>query len=253
MPRMKNLAGGVILGLCLAVTARADEAADARALVERAVKAHGGGDRLDRDRASVQKAKGKYLGMGEAIPFTITVSFQRPDRLRVEMDLDFKGQNISVLQIIDHDKGWFSLNGEVQEMPKVAIEIAHEQIQVREAVRLTPLLRDKAFKLSPLGEVRVGDRPAVGVHVERQGRRDVNLFFDKETGLLIKSESRARDVMNPDQEFTSEEVFEDFRKIDGALVPHKVTIKRDGKVFLESELTEIKGFDRLDDALFAKP
>jgi hypothetical protein len=59
--------------------------------------------------------------------------------------------------------------------------------------------------------------------------------------------------MNPDQEFTSEEVFEDFRKIDGALVPHKVTIKRDGKVFLESELTEIQGFDRLDDALFAKP
>ncbi len=114
-------------------------------------------------------------------------------------------------------------------------------------------MRDKAFKLSPLGEVKVDGRAALGVHVEREGRRDLNLFFDKENGLLLKLEGRSTDPMNPSQEFTGETYHGGYRKIDGVMVPFKTTVKRDGKLYVEVETTEASVAPKLDDSLFAKP
>ena len=83
-------------------------------------------------------------------------------------------------------------------------------------------------KLELLGEMKVGDKPALGVRVEVKGYRGVSLFFDKETHLLVKSESRGKDVIGGGEEFTNEKLYSDYKKI-GEVSAHWVAIKRDSE------------------------
>jgi hypothetical protein len=233
------LSGGVL---------RADDAAGAKATIEKAIQAQGGADVLKKFTALTIKAKGTFYGMGDGIEYTSESSIQDPDKFRVEV----KAGDFKFVQIINGDKGWAVTGDNSQEMDKDQLEEAKESLYAHHVERLVPLLGE-GYKLSSLGDVKVGDRAAVGVRVERKGHRDISLFFDKESHLLIKVERRAKDVMAGGQEYTAETLYSDYKKVDGLQVPHKETIKRDGKRYIEQEVTEAKPAEKLDDNTFAKP
>jgi hypothetical protein len=231
---------------------RADEQSEMQAVIEKAIKAHGGAEALTGSPAITIKASGKYYGMGEGLPYTMTIYAQQPDKTRVEIDVEVMGKTFRVLQVFNGDKGWTGFDGNYMELSKEAIAVIREQRYEQEVTRLAPL-RDKAYQLSSLGEAKVEGKPAVGVLVKRQGHKDVNLYFDKENGLLLKSETRARDVANPDAEFTQETFYGDYRKIAGRMAAHKSIAKRDGKLFLENEISSFMPVTEHDNSLFAKP
>lgn len=84
------------------------------------------------------------------------------------------------------------------------------------AVRLaqTPVrLKYKSFGLSPLGEVKVGTSEAIGLRIIHKGHPDVCLFFDKKTGLPLKSEVRIQEWKG--QEASYEFFFMDYKDFDG--------------------------------------
>jgi hypothetical protein len=112
-------------------------------------------------------------------------------------------------------------------------------------------LKDKAFTLAPLGEVNIDKRPALGVRVSSKGHRDVSLYFDKRTALLAKTEARVKD--DDGQEVTEETYSSDYQEVQGTKQAMKFTIKRDGKPYLEGEVTEYKLSESLDESMFAKP
>ncbi len=243
---------GIVGLMTLVIPVRADDDAMLREIVTKAIKAHGGVDNLTKFKASVSKEKGKYYGMGEGIDFTSESSLQLPDRFRVEVKAKAGDDNFVFIQVINGKKGWVKLGENTEEMNKDQLAEAKEEMNVANIAQLV-CLNDKDYKLSPLGDVKVGDTPAVGVRVERKGYRDVSLFFDKEKGLLLKSETRGKDVMHGGEEFTSTTRYEDYKKVEGVMIAHKVTIKRDGKPFVEQEVTEVKVSEKLDDSVFEKP
>src|SRR5262249_6516414 len=53
-------------------------------------------------------------------------------------------------------------------------------------------LREPGFTLALAGEEKVGEGPAVGIRVVSKGHREVTLFFDRDTHLLVKSETRGK-------------------------------------------------------------
>jgi hypothetical protein len=113
-------------------------------------------------------------------------------------------------------------------------------------------LRDPDVTLTPTGEVKIGTKAAVGVRVTQKGYRDVNLYFDKVKGLLLKSETRGKDPMSGEG-FTEAKLYDDYKKIDGLMVAHKVEVTRDGKPHAETELTGVTFSEKFPDATFAKP
>ena len=126
-----------------------------------------------------------------------------------------------------------------------------EELHVEYVQTLVPLLKDKAYTLNALGEIKIHDRPAVGIRVTSKGHKDVNLYFDKATGLLTKSERRA---LNDNKMEVSEETFYgDYKDVDGVKVPMKVVVHHDGKKYVEMEITEQRFLDQLDDSEFARP
>src|SRR5262249_32887432 len=149
---------------------------------------------------------------------------------------EVKGMKIQFLMAVNGDKGWSKADGAVLDMDAETLAEEKAGLYASWVAGLWPLLKDSAFQLAPLGEGKVGDRNVVGVKVSRKDRRDVSLFFDKESGLLLKSEVRAKDVMGAGNEFTQETLYGDYQETEGVKSPRKVTINRDGKPFVEIEV-----------------
>jgi hypothetical protein len=80
----------------------------------------------------------------------------------------------------------------------------------------------------------------------------VNVYFDKETGLLAKMEYQTIDASNG-KEINEERIVKEYMKNkDGIMVPKKIVLKQDGKAFAETETVEMKFLESLDDSEFKK-
>jgi hypothetical protein len=118
--------------------------------------------------------------------------------------------------------------------------------------RLGNLLTDSSVQLSLLGESKVEDRAALGVKIASKGHREMNLYFDKESGLLAKVQLRKNDPQTG-QEVDEERIIKEYQDFDGQKAAKKVLINHDGKKYLEMEVIEIKYPDDIDDSEFQKP
>jgi outer membrane lipoprotein-sorting protein len=244
------LAAGVIVAISGLV--RADEQADAKAIVDKAIKAQGGAEKLAKAKAASSKSKGKFYGFGDAIDYTLESSTQPPDKLRNEIQGEAMGNKFSFIQVIQGDKGWNSANGTTEELSEEQLKEGKENLYANWVALLHPIT-GKDFKLAPLAEVKVGDKEAVGVKVSSKGHRDISLFFDKKTGMLLKRETTVKDLMAGGSEVAEEVLYLEFKEKDGIQYASKVTINRDGKKYIESEITDYKPAEKLDDKVFDKP
>jgi hypothetical protein len=248
--------------LCLAVallpatcaTALADEQADLKAVIEKAIKAAGGDEKLAKFTAQTFKGKGKWYGMGDGIDYTGTWDVQRPDKMRVQIEVSAGGMSFTFIRVVNGNKVWSKLNDTTTTVEdKDEIAEAKEANYVGWVATLRPLLKEKDFTLTALDEIKVDGKPAVGVHVFHKDHRDVNLYFDKDKGLLVKAESMVKDFMDGGKEFKQETLYGDHKEVNGLQLPMKLVINRDGKKYIDVEVTEIEPKEKLDNSLFDKP
>ena len=246
--------GSVSLALCLVLVVgrslRADDQADMKKLLAKAIEAAGGEKKLAKYQAATLKMKGT-AHLGVAIPFTTEWALQYPNQHKMTVEAKVGDDTYTQVVIINKDKGWIKENtADAKPLDKDTLAEKKEQLYVLSIMALVPL-KDKSFKLAPVGELKIGDHDAVGMKISRKGHRDVNLYFDKKTHRLVKSEASVKDMDN--KEVTEETTFSEFKKTDGVLYPSKMKIKRDGKKFADVEVTEYKLEEKLDDSEFAKP
>ena len=245
---MRKIAGVVgvvcVSGIIIfSVRGNKDEDAKMREIVARAIKAHGG-DNLEKLKGSIAKTRGKLLDLD----YTSETELQLPDRLRTVAESKLG----KFVQVLNADKGWIKLGDLGRECVKEEMDELREQLNARQISRLS-VLTDSEYKLSPLGEEKIDDRTVIGVRVEHKGFRDISLYFDKETNLLVKMETRIKDPLRGGEEIAAETLYNDYKNVDGVMTAHKVTIKWDGKVYIEDEVTEMKYSEKIDDSVFEKP
>ena len=77
----------------------------------------------------------------------------------------------------------------------------------------------------------------------------VKLYFDKESGLLVRTEQLLDDGNG--KEIRQETAYIGFRDLGGYKRPVKMVAFREGKKVMEAELVEVKYFDKFEDAIFA--
>jgi hypothetical protein len=225
-----------------------------REIIDKAIKAHGGAEALDKFKAVTFKVKGTSYAVGDGVPYTGDFSIQGAEQMRMDLVITFMGQELKFVQVVNRNKGWRINPGsdKTEALGKGQLEEQREQMYAGSLAHLSPL-RDKAFKLSALGEAQVAGRPAVGVRVERQGKRPVNLFFDKTSGLLVKSEYTVKDEMAGDREVMQEVLYKDYKTFAGTKQATRVNFNRDGKRYSEGEVTAFERHESLDDSAFAEP
>jgi hypothetical protein len=231
---------------------RADDTSNAKALIEKAIKATGSLDKLVSTKGIVVKSKGKVNFQGTDLEITADVYVQPPDKQRTQSAADVNGMKFERIQILNGNKGWVTQQGNTEEMKEAEVEAVKEDLYVARLVTLVPLVKDSAFQLTALGEMKDGDHTLEGVKVSHKGHPDVSMYFDKATGLLARLQRKAKDVQSG-SDVDQENSYSDFKEFDGVKRPTKLVVKRDGQPYLDLQITDYKVQDKLEDSLFEKP
>jgi hypothetical protein len=248
--RGKSMAA-IACGFILAFTgASSADDAKAREVIAKAIEAHGGEAEMKKLNANSTRMKGTVHVMSMEIAFTGDAAAQGMDKARIDLEIEVMNQKIRVTNVFNKDKGWTKLNDEIKEMTKDQLTEATEQAHARYVANLIPL-KDKAYTISLVGDDKVGNTPVSVVRVERKDRRDVTLSFDKKTHLLLKGETRVKDEMSG-QEVTEESFYLEYND-KGLRQPKKISVKRDGKIFVEAEVVELATDVKFDEKGFDKP
>lgn len=226
---------------------------DPKAIIARAIKAHGGEEFLTKNQAAKAQNKGKInvSGIGEA-EFTQDVQYMLPDKLKDNLELSIAGQKITVATVMNGDKLSIEAAGKEVPITDDIKKAMSDAVNMMKMARLAPLLKDKKYELTLFGEAKVEDKPAVGVRVSAKGQKDITLFFDTKTGLLVKIEHRTVEPGTGNEVGEERIILEYKTDKDGIPLPKKVLVKHDGKTFIEAESVEFAYLEKIDDSEFKK-
>ncbi|MFN0052690.1 MAG: hypothetical protein ACKV0T_10900 [Planctomycetales bacterium] len=194
-----SLGQWILLGVVwcfLAPASKADENVDVAAIVHKAIKAVGGEDKLLR----LFRWREQYY-IGESETGTIREATLQPP---------------------DH---WWQDKQDIAKDNPDRLDKTH----LVEAWTLVPLT-SKETKLTLLPEIKIDDQPAVGLRMVREGKADLSLYFDKESGLLARMDWRTFHI-----------TFGDWKVVDGVKYPSKSFVHtREGKLHLWTQFLEIE-------------
>ena len=219
-----------------------------RAVIEAAIAAHGGADALARLRGVRLTAEGAIERGGETVRFTAEYAIRAPDFQRTIVTV--AGEAEGIVRVLAGGKAWQRAGGTTRALAGDELADFRDGVYQNHLRTLRPLVAEKGFDLSPAGEARVSDRPAVGVRVAAAGRPDVLLYFDAGTSLLVKLERRSRGADGREQ--TLEAFFEDYKAVEGVQYPRAVTTRHDGRPYLRLTVTGVR-FEDLGEAEFGQP
>ncbi len=245
----------------------ADRAAaeDARALLDRAIAAHGGADRLNKTRKG--RLKAKMDGADRGVPFQVTweETFDLPQRYRRTIDRTLRDATHHLEYVIDGKKGWLREEKEpARDLPgdeETPAGRYWKTVLDRQPLPLTwhwqavlaqlPQLRGKETQLTSVADEIKDGRVLAGFKAVSPQIAST-FYFDKTTGLLARA-LWALPTLMPGDEVTSETIYEDYRDVQGVLYPMRIRAGV-GKIYsITTTVTSFELLDRVDRTVFAKP
>lgn len=210
-------------------------------LVDKYLQAVGGKTAGERFKTRVMK--GSFINWeGKASP--IEIHLQSPGKVLVTVNNPQQGL---VTQGFNGTTGWTKTPKEQREMrPNEvarfrATQQAYDVVQIGEA----------APSMKVIGREKVGDRDAYVCVWPVDEKRTQKLYFDTQTGLLLRIITYTHTVLGP---IPAQTDFEDYRDVDGVKVPFTVR-----QSFVDPwsgstrKFTEIKANVPADDAQFNPP
>jgi hypothetical protein len=232
------------------VAARAQEPKPEE-IIDKAIRAHGGEEKLAGLSAFTIKERNVYP---DAPTWDIQTVVQLPGRYRRETTISSGGKSSTTLIVLDGDHGWQKMNELVTPFPQTFIasfwkySIPYEG--PRSILRLRARLKNPACQFTATGEGTVEGRPAVGLRMKLEGGPEATWYFDKETGLLLKTEQRTKRFEAEDS--IQVNLYGDYQSYGGFLMARKVTSHRDGKLAFTTELIDFNA-ETPSEGAFAKP
>jgi hypothetical protein len=249
---MKRLLGAALVTMLISAPAglaRADD--DASAILDKAIKAVGGAEQIEKAQGFLVKAKGTLSFNGSDNAFETQATVKDLDHYRGEFEGQFGDNKFKGVTVVSGDKGWRKFGDEAMEIDGSELANEKRRIYLQLASGLPGLLKGKGFKLATAGEDKVDGKPAVGLKVTGPDGKDFTIYYDKETGLPVKQVARV--VGFQGEEFTQESTYSNFKDFGGVKRASKIVATRDGEKFLDEEVAEFKLLDKVDAAAFAEP
>ena len=250
---MKRFPGVLVLAVFatgLMTQTRADEA-EAKAVVDKAIKALGGEEKLAKVKAYSTTSKGKVFFGGNEMPFTGKATLEGTEKFRSEFNGELNGNAFQGVTVLNGDKAWRKFGEEPMALEDEALANEKRTVYLTATSVLLLPLNGKGFKLESAPDEKVGDKAVAVVKVTGPDKKDFTMYFDKETGLPLKQKATVTGFDN--MEFVQETTFDAFKEFGGIKRATKITAKRDGEPFIETEVTDFKVLDKVDADLFTEP
>lgn len=220
-------------------------AVSAEDLVSIHVEAMGGRKRLE--ALSAIRATGQVLAGGKTLRFTMVAA--RPNRIRLETQ---NGPRTLVQGFDGKDAPWEFDTGNWPPRYREMAE-AHVKTFTADAEFDDPLVggAERGFIFDYAGEVEADGRKLLRLLVTRRQVETYSLFLDAETYLVVlRVEQRQTPGGRTLQVATR---FDDFRPVDGVLLPHLVTMLVDGKPTQQTRIERIEPNPEITAETFSRP
>jgi hypothetical protein len=239
-----------LVGLVLCSTAvRAD---DARAIIEKGLAASGR-KVGDKSQALTWKDKGTFTASGVTMDYTADWAFQGPDKYRFALNGAFGELKIAVTVVTAGGKAWGNDGTKTEEFTGDKLAYTKAEAFQLWVGTLYPLVTEKGFALEATKGKDVAGKPTNAVQVTHPAHAPITLYFDRDTGLLVKSETTVKDEFQKWKAVPEEAFFSDYKAVGEQKVFTKLRVVRDGKPLIESTTSDHKAVEKLDAKLFEKP
>ncbi len=233
------LAGLLVLAATLARADRMREIAGIH------LEALGGAERMAALKAL--KAEGRVVAGGRQMGFTLVAA--RPDRIRIET---VDGLRKTVQGYDGIAEPWEIDLGKpspaAQPMAKASAKVFAADAEFDD-----PLVagETRRYTLDFAGETEVDGRKLLRVLVTQKLTTAFHLLVDAESYLiLMRVEERESAAGRKLQVMTR---YEDYRPVDGVLLPHRLTTIVDGKPTQQLRIDRISGNPALPEGIFSRP
>lgn len=228
--------------LFLVGLARADQAAD---LARIHVEVIGGKERID---ALVGlRASGYVLTGGKKVRFTMIAA--RPNRVRLETGAEGR----SLVQASDGvDVPWKFDTGKWP--PRYEpMEAAEGRVFVSDSEFDDPLVAGAArgFVWDYAGELDVAGRKCVRILVTRKLTDTFSVLVDTETYFIVARIEHRNNASGRRVEIVTR--YDDYRPVDGVLVPHRVAVVLDGRIMQHTVMENVEANPPVSAETFVRP
>jgi outer membrane lipoprotein-sorting protein len=233
---------GLLLAL-VAVSPLAVQAMDADELIAKNIEATGGLEKI----TSVQSVKftGKFLAQGMEFPFTMIQ--KRPSKMRIEAEI----MGSTMVQCYDSDNGWGinPMTGSTAPQPMSGMEEMSFKLQADMDGPLVDYAA-KGYTVEYLGEDEVEGTAVYKLKLDTNNGIVMNIFFDKEYFLNIKSSNA---IKVDENEFETQTYPSDYQEVEGMVQPFAIET-RDGDTVLNQVMMEKVEYNiEVDDSIFVMP
>jgi hypothetical protein len=226
-------------------------AQDARAVIDRAIKATAGtDDELAKQKVCVHTSRGAMRLRDDMVPARREAFQALPDRIKWVAEVQGGGRTAPYVITLNGLRGWMVPPGGTQtDLSQAMYESLVDETYFTWVTTLIPL-KERAVTLSLLPDDKVDGRPARGVKVTARGRGEVILYFDAASDLLVKGVFKVREA---GLEVTRESVFSDHRRFEGLMLPTRQVVTQNRQKIQEWTYDGYRFPERIDPAVFAKP
>jgi hypothetical protein len=236
-----------VVFLALATRLSAQDDKQVQAVLDKAIKAVGGEEML-RTKSFTWK-----VNTPEGANRWSRVTVQGLDLLRVESMITREGKTSKYLTVLNGDKGWQTREDKLMTFNKEDVQSQKLFTYPPEVIPL--LVKGTGFKLKIVDEQKVDGKPAVGIHVMPPGAKegdyqDFTLYFDKDSGLLVKRAQKSsygggKDIL--------ETMFTGYKDFDGIKKATKTQSVLSGRIIDTAEITEFRGLAKVEPGTFDEP
>lgn len=235
--------------ICLFVFAAPASAQDARAVLDRAIRAHGGEARLERTKKGHLKAEMESRVRGRVTKATWEETFDLPDRYRRSMEGTENGKPFHQEFAVIGRQGWYR---EGRRPPRRRLAEPSPLEQHWHAMLLQLLrLRDQDIPLASLPDEIKDGRTLAGIQA-RFTQGELQFFFDRSTGLLARARQFLPDLVGGSKKI-GEILFDDYHAIQGIHYPMRWKFSSGADDSGTIVFSSLEFLDTIEDNEFAMP
>jgi len=207
-------------------------------LLEKYVQAVGGAAAVE--KATSRVMKGTIEFGGKSLP--IEIYAKDPDR-RISFTHMPEGDNVTAF---NGHEGWLVMTGHpLREMHGSDLDGAAMDADLHLATHLKPMFSEMRVR----GTKKIGDLEAYVVVGQREGKPPIQLFFDEQSGLLVRLVRFGETALG---QLPTQIDYGDYRDVGGVKIPYRWTLARPSGRFT-IQVSEVKDNVPVDDAKFVKP
>ncbi|HEU5059803.1 MAG TPA: pitrilysin family protein, partial [Kofleriaceae bacterium] len=222
--------------------------AAARAVLEAALAAKGGADKLAAVKSLSWKGKATLNLPNGKVPAQVEKRFVAPDKLRLDMVIEMGGAKMSITTALAGDIGWAQERrpdgSRTIDFPASEVEAGKAQIW-RDQDFVLLRHREKGATVAPLDDVDLDGVKHHAIRVTAADGKTVVLLVDKKN-------KRLGGMTYEEQGVSAEERFGNYKAVNGVQVAQSRRTKS-AQVDLDTQVTDIQINPPIDAGIYKKP